>query len=55
MTEDGLRSHGGERRCFGGRHVNRDTPRALRDGGFALEILERWYGGLWVRGTARPE
>ena len=43
------------RRCFGGCHVNRDTPRALRDGGFALEILERWYGGLWVRGTARPE
>ncbi|MGH7395209.1 MAG: class I SAM-dependent methyltransferase [Candidatus Methylomirabilales bacterium] len=43
------------RRCFGGCHVNRDTPRALRDGGFALEIAERWVGGLWVRGTARPE
>ena len=43
------------RRCFGGCHVNRDTPRALRDAGFALKIAERWYGGLWVRGTGRPE
>ncbi|MBI3080812.1 MAG: methyltransferase domain-containing protein [candidate division NC10 bacterium] len=43
------------RRCFGGCHVNRDTPRALRDAGFALTIAETWSGGLWVRGTARPE
>ncbi|MCI0371186.1 MAG: class I SAM-dependent methyltransferase [candidate division NC10 bacterium] len=43
------------RRCFGGCHPNRDTLNAFRDAGFALEVAERWAGGRWVRGAARPE